>query len=322
MSVTLTRKFWNGTQYSDVSKIVFTSTNIESPAAAGTRSHILPGSPYIGTWYEAVDLQYRQKTNQDPPEFKECLFNQLHLYQDDFTFGTSISGTFLSKYNVATTSGTVYYDYSNNANISSVTYKGHTTRDSISFREYDIVFSSDNGSATVSGSHYYFNEDAPTISGTTTLPGAMYIWLPDTDIESCWAHPQNSIIFEVGQGEAYNCRLTAWDDDTHSTIDNKILQDRKYKVTCCVYKAGYGSKESPFSDQDVDAMAHPPGIDVPLAGDTAYYGDFDMIYVANGGVTGTQSGEYMYFTPRLDNIDETFVSGNYDFVTTLHYQYT
>ena len=89
-----------------------------------------------------------------------------------------------------------------------------------------------------------------------------------------------------------------------------------------MYKAGLGTKEEPLSDQTADAMAHPPGIDVPLAGNVSYYGDFDMIYVANGGTTGTQSGEYLYFTPRLDNIDETFSSGNYDFVTTLHYQYT
>lgn len=321
MSVTLTRKFWNGTQYSDVSKIVFTSTNIESPAAAGTRSHILPGSPYIGTWYEALDLQYRQKTNQDPPDTKECLFNQLHLFQTNFVFGSSTSAIFLSKYPVTTT-GIIYYDASNNGVVSNITGQGTETKEGILFNKYNIDFSETNGTTTVSGSHYFFDESAPTISGSTTLSGAMYAWQSNTVPADCWSNPQNSILFEVGQGEAYNCRLTAWDDDTHTTNTNKILQDNKYKITCCVYKAGSGTKEEPYPDQDLDAMAHPPGIDVPLSGNTAYYGDFDMIYVANGGSSGTQSGEYLYFTPRLDDIDETFISGNYDFVTTLHYQYT
>jgi len=321
MSVTLTRKFWNGTQYSDVSKIVFTSTNIESPAAAGTRSHILPGSPYIGTWYEAVDLQYRQKLNQDPPGAKECLFNRLHLYQDNFIFGQSTDAIFISKFPVTTT-GTVYYDANNNANTSSITDQGTETKDGIVFNKYSFSFSETNGDATVSGSHYYFDESAPTVSGSTTLPGAMYVWQSGTVATDCWSNPQNSIIFEVSQGEAYNCRLTAWDDDTHSTTTNKILQNKKYKVTSCVYKAGAGSKELPTPDQDVDAMAHPPGVDAPLSGDDSYYGDFDMIYVANGGSSGTQLGEYLYFTPRLDDIDVSFTSGNYDFVTTLHYQYT
>jgi hypothetical protein len=321
MSVTLIRKFWNGSQYDDISKIVFTSTNIDSPAAAGTRSHVLPGSPYVGTWYEALDLQYRQKVNQNPPDKHECLFTQIHLYQNSFNFinGTTVTG--IAKYPV-TTSGMVYYDASNNATISTISYLGDTTISGIEFKKYNITFSATNGDATVSGSHYYFNTPAPPISGSNTLPGAMYIWQENQTNDLLWAHPKNSIIFEVEQGEAYNCRLTAWDDVTHSTINNRLLQDRKYKVTCCAYMAGGGTKENPVPDQSTDAMAHPPGIDVPLAGDDAYYGDFDLIHIANGGTTGQQHGEFFYFVPRLDDVDDTYASGNYDFVTTLHYQYT
>jgi hypothetical protein len=321
MSVILTRKFWNGSQYDDISKIVFTSTNIDSPAAAGTRSHVLPGSPYVGTWFEAVDLQYKQKINQDPPDKQECLFNQMHLYQNSFTFGTDTFAVFISKFNI-TTSGTVYYDNNSNANINTLTYVEDVTVSGILFKKYNVDFSSTNGSATVSGSHYYFNEPYPTISGSNTLPGAMYIWQDNIVNNDLWAHPQNSIIFEVEQGEAYNCRLTAWDDITHTTTNNRILKDKHYRVTCCAYMAGSGTKEAPYPDQSSDAMAFPPGVDVVLSGDDSYYGYFDLIHVADGGSTGNQIGEFFYFTPRLDNIDASFSSGNYDFVTTFHYQYT
>ena len=45
MAVTLTTKFYEsgGDTWNDLSKIVFTSPNIDSPNTAGTRSHILPG---------------------------------------------------------------------------------------------------------------------------------------------------------------------------------------------------------------------------------------------------------------------------------------
>ena len=323
MSVSLIRKFWNGSQYDNISKIVFTSANIDSPAAAGTRSHVLPGSPYIGTWYEALDLQYRQKDNQNPPDKQECLFTQMHLYQDSFTFGTDNSATVISKYDIST-SGVVYYNAGNSASISSITNLGYTTVTGTEdqFIKFNLDFSSSQGTATVSGSHYYYGGPAPTVSGSNILPGTLYIWQDNITNNDIWANPQNSVIFEVEQGEAYNCRLTAWDDETHSSINNRILQERKYKVTCCVYKAGAGTKEAPLPDQDLSAMPFPPCIDAPLAGDEAYYGYFDLIHVANGGTTGQQHGEYLYFVPRLDDIDDTYTNGNYDFVTTLHYQYT
>ena len=68
MAVTITKKFWNlgaaSPVWTDLAKIVFTSPHIDSPASAGTRSHILPGSEYVGTWYEAVDQVYRIKDSQ------------------------------------------------------------------------------------------------------------------------------------------------------------------------------------------------------------------------------------------------------------------
>ena len=89
MAVTITKKFWNstGSQYDDLAKVVFTSPNIESPAAAGTRSHILPGSQYIALWYEAVDYMHRIYTNQDGPTAQETYFAQMLFDSDnDFNF--------------------------------------------------------------------------------------------------------------------------------------------------------------------------------------------------------------------------------------------
>jgi len=325
MSVNIIRKFWNGAEYKDLSKIVFTSSNIDSPAAAGTRSHVLPGSNYIGTWYEALDLQYIIKRHQDAPSTVECLYNQVFLHQQDFTFGTDVSATVISRYDITTTTGIVYYDSVNKAVLSSVTNDGYfTTVTGVeeTFNKYKFYFSSTTGDTTVSGSNYYLNELPPTVSGSNIMPAALYLWQDNNNTEA-WATPQNSIIFEVTFGEAYNCRLTAWDDETHSTTNNELLTNRAYKVVSCVYHACAGTKQLPTMDTTTDTtLVFPPCIDMPLAGDDSYYGDFDMWHVADGGTTGTEHGVYLYFTPRLYDINSSYSSGNYDFVTTLHYQYT
>jgi hypothetical protein len=324
MSVTLTRKFWDGTQYTNVSKIVFTSTNIDSPAVAGTRSHVLPGSPYIGTWYEAVDMQYKQKSNQDAPDKQECLFSQLFLYQNSFDMSNDSSATMLSRYPVLSSGiqdRVIFNDRNNHYLSDSFTADGMVTHSGIEYYKYNTSVVETTGT-TISGAYQFFLEDAPTISGAQGIPGSFYVWQNTTTSSGVWADPKNSIIFEVEQGEIYNCRLTAWDDVTHSSTNNRILREGKYKVTCCAYKYGSGSKSRPFSDDSVDIMVHPPGIDISLCGNDSYYGDFDLVHISDGGSSGFQGGEFLYFAPRLDDIDDSYVSGNYDFVTTLHYQYT
>jgi hypothetical protein len=166
------------------------------------------------------------------------------------------------------------------------------------------------------------------VVGTEVLSAGdkLYCWssslLGTTSSNTAFVNPKNSVIFEVTLGEAYGCKLTAWDDDTHTTTNNKILAEGHYKATCVAYRAGLGTKQLPTSNRISNSMVHPPASDIILKGNDSFYGTFDLRFAANGGYTGSEHGEYILFMPRLDDIDETFTNGNYDFVTTLHYSYT
>jgi hypothetical protein len=101
MAVTIIKKFWNGSEYKDIAKIVFTSPNFTSPATAGTRSHMQPGGQYIGTWYEAVDFMYKQKENQDyfdRRDSMESIFGVFAL-REAFDFDRDSSAKFITDYN-------------------------------------------------------------------------------------------------------------------------------------------------------------------------------------------------------------------------------
>lgn len=178
------------------------------------------------------------------------------------------------------------------------------------------------GAVTSGTTVYNVDLSLSNVTGTAILQedAALYNWIPD--ISSALISSNNTIVYEVTNGEAYNCRLTAWDDETHTTTDNKILSEGHYKVACLAYKAGDGTKLSPVPGTITDFFVHPPESDLVLKGNDSYYGDFDLIYVANGGSNSTSHGEYLIFQPMLDEMDDTFTSGNYDFITTLHYQYT
>lgn len=182
--------------------------------------------------------------------------------------------------------------------------------------KYDLSVLSTNGAY-----NYRYNVEFSSVVGTETInrDDNLYVWQDNLNPSLPWSHIKNSVVFEVTLGEAYDCKLTAWDDDTHSTTNNKVLDEGHYKVSCAAMKAGKGTKEEPYSDNITDSMVHPPGIDIILKGNTSYYGTFDLINVVNAG---TEHGNYLIFVPRLDEIDGSFTSGNYDFVTTLHYQYT
>ena len=67
MAVVMTTKFYeeDTPAWHDLSKIVFTSPNIDSPNTAGTRSHILPGQEDLGLWYEDTSNMYRISGKQD-----------------------------------------------------------------------------------------------------------------------------------------------------------------------------------------------------------------------------------------------------------------
>lgn len=225
MAVTLTTKFYDedGSTWKDLSKIVFTSPNIDSPNTAGTRSHILPGQGTLGLWYEDITNMYRISDCQQPTV-------------EDYT---SCSGTIVS--------GTC-------------------------------------------------------ASGTTCF---------------CMA---NSITFETTFGESYDCRLTAWDDVTHSSTSNEIIAGDHCRVSAVsLYYTG-----SDFDNPDSVTEVYAPVYNRIFKGDTNYlgtdyfYGDFDMQYRTADNTTG----DTLFFKPMLYGLHTGISYGVHDFVIVLHYSYT
>lgn len=225
MAVTLTTKFYDGDSWNDLSKIVFTSPNIESPNTAGTRSHILPGGAInLGLWYEDVTNMYRIADCQQPTV-------------EDYT---SCSGTIIS--------GTC-------------------------------------------------------VSGTTCF---------------CMA---NSVTFEVTEGECYDCRLTAWDDVTHSSVVNEIIAGDHCRVSAVsLYYTG-----SDFENPDSVTEVYAPVYNRIFKGDTNYmgtdlfYGDFDM---QRRTIIPGSTGDILFFKPVLYGLHSGISYGVHDFVIVLHYSYT
>lgn len=135
-------------------------------------------------------------------------------------------------------------------------------------------------------------------------------------------HVHNSVKFEVTAGECYDVRLTAWDDVTHISTDNYLIDNEMVKVSAVAYRYSGG----PEDDPDTVVEIHPPAYNIVLKGNTtvsgqgnAYYGDFDLIYALP---TTTHSGDIVIFRPMLDNITVAVPYGVHDFVITLHYSYT
>jgi len=227
MAVTITTKFyeeWSESspetpeagEWHDLSKIVFTSPNFDSPQSAGTRSHILPGGAVpLGLWYEDATYMYRVEDSQQTTPSEYLL--------------------------------------------------------------------------------------GPTNSGAGSF------------------HMANSVVFEVTLGECYDCRLTAWDDGTHSTTANELLNGEYYKISA----AAYHYTGSNFKYPDTTTTVSGPVYNRTIQGDTTvsgvdyYYGDFDMVHRI-----GSNNGDFLIFKPMLIGIDSGISYGVHDFVATLHYSYT
>ena len=133
----------------------------------------------------------------------------------------------------------------------------------------------------------------------------------------------NSIVFEVTIGEAYNCRLTAWDDVTHSTTINELIQGDHVRCSAMAY-CSKGTKIDPLEVKQPLNLVYPPAHNVIFKGNTFdsgvkyYYGDFDLVYRHQTGVIG----DFLIFKPMLYGIDNSISYGVHDYVITLHYSYT
>jgi hypothetical protein len=136
---------------------------------------------------------------------------------------------------------------------------------------------------------------------------------------------EDSVVFEVTTGEAYNCRLTAWDDVTHSTLLNELIQGdhvRASALAFCCSNSALNPNES-FDPNPIN-FVHGPVQNRILKGNTVdvstnlFYGDFDMVYRYQADVYG----DYLIFKPMLYGIDNSISYGVHDYVVTLHYSYT
>lgn len=213
MAITLTTTFYNGSSWADLSKVVFTSPNMDSPNTAGTRSHIFPGGGIpLGTWYEDASNMYRIEDEQ------------------------------------------VLTD-----------------------TQYD-------------------NDDYTATSGTSIFSG------------------RRCVNFTVTEGEAYDCRLTAWDDVSHNSTSNEILQGDYCKASIYTFYWEGADYMSPSSITTVSGASY----NQTLKGDTFYYGDFDIRYRTGANL----NGDVVVFKPMLYNIPGSISYGVHDFVICLHYSYT
>ncbi len=126
----------------------------------------------------------------------------------------------------------------------------------------------------------------------------------------------NSVNFEITFGSCIDCRLTAWDDATHSTILNEIIAGDHCRVSAVsLYYTGNDFK---YPDSVTEVQA--PVYNKIFKGDTSgyYYGDFNMEYRFDID----EHGDFLFFKPMLYGIHSGISYGVHDFVIVLHYSYT
>lgn len=157
------------------------------------------------------------------------------------------------------------------------------------------------------------------ISQTTTL----YLWEQKATLEDVEFSTHDSIVFEVTQGEAYDCRLTAWDDVTHSTTVNHLIAGDYVRVSALAFRAK-GTVLAPEFSLSPDNYIASPVYNRIFKGNTVYngtnyyYGDFDL----SARTETDMIGDYLIFKPMLYEIAETVPYGIHDHVIVFHYTYT
>jgi len=179
-------------------------------------------------------------------------------------------------------------------------------------------------SVTSNGDYTYdCSIDSTTGSGIVAVSGTLYGWGSFTGTTDY--NTQDSIVFETTVGEAYNCRLTAWDDVTHSTLLNELIQGDKVRVSALAFCCS-NSKLEPNESFDPKPInfVHGPVQNRILKGNTVdvttnlYYGDFDMVYRYEDDVYG----DFLMFKPMLYGMDDSISYGVHDYIITFHYSYT
>jgi len=162
-----------------------------------------------------------------------------------------------------------------------------------------------------------------TGSGTIASGTQMYVFGYDSNSRPLDIDTQNTVVFDVTAGEAYNCRLTAWDDVTHSTTINELIAGDYVRVSAMAYCAKT-SKLNPTEAQSPINYVFPPAHNKIIKGNVVdgptkyYYGDFNLVYRYQAGMYG----DYLIFKPILYGINTGISYGVKDFIIALHYSYT
>jgi hypothetical protein len=173
-------------------------------------------------------------------------------------------------------------------------------------------------------SYRLYIDEIVTNSGTIEADEELRMWGYANATRPLDVDTTNSIVFEVTTGEAYDCRLTAWDDATHSTLANELIQGDHARVSAVAFCCGGSSNLAPEIITDPVNLIYPPVHNRILKGNTVfggeklYYGDFDMVYRSQTDV----HGDFLIFKPQLYGIHSGISYGVHDFLVTLHYSYT
>lgn len=218
--------------------------------------------------------------------------NYMHDITTDITYTTAVSGTIVS----GTVGDVAVTGYTNR-------YEDRDSAPRSSF--YDLSLSDTVGSGIIS-------------AGTS-----LSLWQQKTDLEGVYFSAHDSIVFEITQGEAYDCRLTAWDDVTHSTTLNYLIMGNYVRVSALAFRAE-GTILAPEISTTPDNYIASPIYNRIFKGNTVYegtnyyYGDFDL----SARTESNMIGDYLIFKPMLYDVDETIPYGIHDHVIVLHYSYT
>lgn len=160
-------------------------------------------------------------------------------------------------------------------------------------------------------------------AGSISVETPLYLFEQKADLEGVEFSTHDSIVFEITQGEAYDCRLTAWDDVTHSTTLNYLISGDYVRVSALAFRAE-GTVLAPESSTTINNYIASPVYNrifkgnVVYNGTNYYYGDFDLSHRTEPDMIG----DYLIFKPMLYGVDDSIPYGIHDHVIVLHYNYT
>jgi hypothetical protein len=282
----------------NIDKIVFTSANMPSPQVAGLRSHIIPSETDLGLWYESGATMTRASMAQN-------------IY--DISYNTGIDRPVFGISGIVT-SGTSFVE-------------GQTNTIYVDTEQTWSITPPRNAYIDDSGWFVVTNIDAPVgqpykyaLTATNwenrkkeinQLPySGIYLW-GNSNLTFT-----NSVVVTITFGEAYNCYLTAWDDNNHSTTDNTLLSNECYRVSAVAFAT---KEDLTLTEADIKTMYCAPQFNKILKGNDSYYGKFNI----NCEVLPNRYGAYFIFKPILINIPEgQLTRGIYEFKTAFHFSYT